>query len=154
MTREKKLQGTKKDLIKIKAACSALIDYGAGLRHIINLSREVYCSTDEMHDTMIILQLLRAAASRQETAEALVEKSVSQETAKTPFGKYRYYLTERPLQPGAFPNATDNKPVTVCEFDRKAYDAEFGSDTYGYLEYEQPLTPDQIYQYELTACGK
>lgn len=154
MTREKKLQGIKKDLIKIKAACSALLDCGTSLRHIINLSPEACCSADEMVDTMEILQALYDISAHPETADAIAWLSTSPEMAKTKDNRYRYYLTERPLQSGSFPKSADNKPVTVCDFDRKAYDAELGADTYGYLEYNHPLTPDQIYQYELTACGK
>ena len=154
MTRETQLQGIKKDLIKIKAACSALLDYGTSLRHIINLSPEAYCSVDEMGDTMEILQALCDAASRPETAAELADKRVSPETAKTPYNKYRYYLTERPLQLGAFPQTEDNKPVSVCPFKRKIKHDMIGKEVFGFVEYDKPLTPDQIYQYELTACGK
>lgn len=154
MTREKKLQGIKKDLIKIKAACSALLDYGTSLRHIINLSPEAYCSEDEMGDTMEILQALCDAASRPETAAELADKSVSPETAKTPYNKYRYYLIERPLQLGAFPQTEDNKPVLVAPFGEKMDAPNIGAYAFGFVEYDHPLTPDQIYQYELTACGK
>lgn len=154
MTRENHLQGIKKDIIKIKAACFALLDYSDSLRRIINLNPEAYCSPDEMEDTMKILQMFYDAISRPEAADALCDKLVSSETAKTPCNKYRYYLTERPLQLGAFPQPADNKPASVCPFKRKIKHDMMGKEVFGFVEYDKPLTPDQIYQYELTACGK
>lgn len=154
MTRENHLQGIKKDIIKIKAACFALLDYSDSLRRIINLNPEAYCSPDEMEDTMKILQMFYDAISRPEAADALCDKLVSSETAKTPYNKYRYYLTERPLQLGAFPQTEDNKPVLVASFGEKTDAPNIGAYAFGFVEYDHPLTPDQIYQYELTACGK
>lgn len=153
MTRETQLQRIKKDLIKIKAACSALLDHGDSLRRIINLDPEAYCSPDEMDDVMKILQMLHDSASRPETSEALADKFVSPETAKTHYNKYRYYLTERPLQLGAFPQPADNKPVSVFPFKHKFKHDMIGAEVFGFVEYDKPLTPDQIYQYELTAFG-
>ena len=154
MTRENHLQGIKKDIIKIKAACFALLDYSDSLRRIINLNPEAYCSPDEMDDTMKILQMFYDAISRPEAADALCDKLVSSETAKTHYNKYRYYLTERPLQFGAFPQPEDNKPVLVAPFREKMYAPNIGKYAFGFVEYDHPLTPEQIYRYELTACGE
>lgn len=153
MTQETQLQRIKKDLIKIKAACSALLDYGDSLRRIINLDPKTYCSPDEMDDVMKILQALHDSVSHPETVEALADKFVSPETAKTHYNKYRYYLTERPLQMGAFPQPADNKPVLVAPFGEKIHAPNIGKYAFGFVEYDHPLTPEQIYQYELTAFG-
>lgn len=58
---------------------------------------------------------------------------------------YRYYLTQRPPSIGTHPNGTSN----IISFDNKQ-DFE-GVDCYGYVEYENPLTPSQIDDYELVA---
>ena len=64
----------------------------------------------------------------------------------------RYFSTQRPLTPGAFPKPSDNKVVTVENFD--TYDGRMfcpavGRLAYGYIDYENPLTAEQVSDYEL-----
>jgi len=58
----------------------------------------------------------------------------------------RYYLTQRPPSPGAFPG----KPVNLKAFDARKHVDEIGRPAWGWVEYEQPLTDKQAADYELT----
>lgn len=60
---------------------------------------------------------------------------------------YRYYLTQRPPTPGAVPES--RKVTAVEDFGWKKYVQKIG-EAYGYVEYREPLTPEQIREYELT----
>ncbi len=57
----------------------------------------------------------------------------------------RYYLTQRPPSPGAFPG----KPVRVGSFDSREYVEEIKLRAWGWVEYDKPLTKKQISDYEL-----
>lgn len=64
----------------------------------------------------------------------------------------RYFSTQRPLTPGAFPKPSDNKVIAVENFD--TYDGRMfcpavGRLAYGYVDYEKPLTAEQSADYEL-----
>ena len=64
----------------------------------------------------------------------------------------RYFSTQRPVAPGAFPKPADNKVLAVDNFDtfdgRKLCPA-IGLEAYGYIDYEKPLTAEQSADYEL-----
>jgi hypothetical protein len=57
---------------------------------------------------------------------------------------YRYYLTQRPPAPGAIPRGSKN----TVSFDTKQ--EVDGLEAWGYVEYDKPLTEQQISDYELT----
>lgn len=57
----------------------------------------------------------------------------------------RYYLTQRPPSPGAFPG----KPVRVVSFDSKKHVEAIGCRAWGWVEYDEPLTEKQVSDYEL-----
>lgn len=59
---------------------------------------------------------------------------------------FRYYSTQRPIGPGAFPG----KPVNIENFDRREKVPGIGL-TWGYLEYREPLDDDAAKRYELKA---
>lgn len=62
---------------------------------------------------------------------------------------YRYYLTQRPPMPGAFPRFAAN----VVAFDDRKEVPNLASNAWGYVEYEAPLTQRQIRDYELMETG-
>lgn len=62
---------------------------------------------------------------------------------------FRYYLTERPPMPGAFPRFAAN----VVSFDERKEVPNLGYNAWGYVEYEAPLEWEQIYNYELQEAG-
>lgn len=64
----------------------------------------------------------------------------------------RYFSTQRPLTPGAFPKPSDNRVIAVENFD--TYDGRMFCPAvsrlaYGYVDYEKPLTEEQSSDYEL-----
>jgi len=61
----------------------------------------------------------------------------------------KYYSTQRPVAPGTFPKPQGNKVVDIHNYDRKTYCAEIGREAWGYIEYQQPLAPEQAARYEL-----
>lgn len=65
----------------------------------------------------------------------------------------RYYSTQRPLGPGTFPKPDGNKVLEVHNFDSRIYCGEVGREAWGYVEYEQPLSPEDVYRYELKVGG-
>lgn len=58
----------------------------------------------------------------------------------------RYYLTQRPPMPGAFPG----KPVNMEAYDDRKYVSEIGRRAWGWVEYQWPLTEKEVDDYELT----
>lgn len=63
----------------------------------------------------------------------------------------KYYSTQRPLMPGSFPNKADVKDIQ--NFDMKIFCKEIGRDAWGYVEYEQELTKEEVEEYELIPEG-
>ena len=66
----------------------------------------------------------------------------------------RYYLTQRPPMPGAFPKPADNRVLSVESFDEKTYCMQIGQLAWGYIEYEHPLSEQQVSSYELVKGGQ
>lgn len=66
---------------------------------------------------------------------------------------YRYYSTQRPLGPGAFPRPAGNRVEDITNYDRRTYIEELGREAWGSIDYEQPLTPEDARAYELTEAG-
>lgn len=62
----------------------------------------------------------------------------------------RYYSTQRPVMPGSFPKPSGNEVKEVHNYGSKTYCEEVGREAWGYIEYEQELTPEEVAAYELT----
>ena len=62
---------------------------------------------------------------------------------------YRYYSTERPVLSETFPKLDDNPVSHIENFDARAYVGKIGREAWGCLEYEKPLTKEQIAAFEL-----
>ena len=60
----------------------------------------------------------------------------------------RYYSTQRPFGPGTFPRQDGTE--TITNFDGPTYCEEIGREAWGYIDYEQALSPEQAASYELT----
>jgi hypothetical protein len=65
----------------------------------------------------------------------------------------RYYSTLRPVAPGTFPNPVDNPVVNIENFDTRSHVGKIGRDAWGYVEYEKPLTDEQIEAFDLVAAS-
>lgn len=62
---------------------------------------------------------------------------------------YRYYSTQRPVDIGTCPMPQDNPMVGFLNYDERI-SVEHGTfRAWGEVIYRSPLTPDQMYQYEL-----
>ena len=65
----------------------------------------------------------------------------------------KYYSTQRPITPGSFPTPEGNAVVEVVNFDSPTECREIGRKAWGCIEYEQPLTADEVNRWELTPEG-
>lgn len=61
----------------------------------------------------------------------------------------RYYSTRRPVAPGTFPKPSGNKILDIHNYDGKTYCEDIGREAWGYIDYEQPLHPEQVIDCEL-----
>lgn len=59
----------------------------------------------------------------------------------------RYYSTYRPVGPGTYPRKDGRE--TIHNFDNKTYCKEIGREAWGYIDYPEPLTDEEISEYEL-----
>lgn len=57
---------------------------------------------------------------------------------------FRYYNTLRPITPGAYPKPADNPAMLIHNFDKREYVGKIGREAWGYVEYNNPLTKEQI----------
>ena len=63
---------------------------------------------------------------------------------------YRYYCLYRPPAPGAVP-----KDFTVAvPYDDRRYCPEVERMAWGYVEYDKPLTPQTVINYEMAVAGE
>lgn len=53
--------------------------------------------------------------------------------------RYKYYSTQRPITPGAYPKPKNNPVVSIHNFDKPTFFEEIGDTAWGYIEYEKPL---------------
>ena len=62
---------------------------------------------------------------------------------------YRYYCLYRPPMLGGIP-----KDFTIAvPYDERRYCPEINREAWGYVEYDKPLTPQQIINYELAVAN-
>lgn len=64
---------------------------------------------------------------------------------------YRYWLTLRPAMPGTIPSRNLER---IENFDSRTYSEDAGREVWGYVEYSEPLTDRQIFDYELIKGGE
>ena len=69
--------------------------------------------------------------------------------APTENGTYRYYSTQRPLSPGAYPKPAENQVTEIQNFDNRQLVEEGKVQAWGYVEYTKPLTAKEMQDYEL-----
>lgn len=62
----------------------------------------------------------------------------------------RYYSRMRPIMPGGYPRQYTKE---IVNFDDKQYCPEIADKAWGYIETEERLPDDVMYDYELTAAG-
>lgn len=66
---------------------------------------------------------------------------------------HRYYLTQRPPMPGSFPKPQGNKVLDLKGFDAREFVAEIGRAAWGYVEYEKPVSPVLLKDFEMVEGG-
>ena len=71
------------------------------------------------------------------------------QSAPTENGTYRYYSTQRPLSPGAYPKPAENQVTEIQNFDNRQLVEEGKVQAWGYVEYTKPLTAKEMQDYEL-----
>lgn len=69
-------------------------------------------------------------------------------------GCYRYYSTHRPLSIGTFPKPQGNKVLDIQNFDDRTFCEEIGREAWGYVEYELPVSPVLLENFELMEAGR
>ena len=67
--------------------------------------------------------------------------------------KYRYYNTQRPVTPGAYPKPKNNPAMLIHNFSSREYVPEIGRQAWGYVEYDRSLENEDIDGYELTPAA-
>ena len=65
----------------------------------------------------------------------------------------RYYSLFRPITPGAYPNPIGNPVLQIVNFDDRLYIPEIKREAWGYLDYENSLTVEQMEAFELVAAS-
>lgn len=65
--------------------------------------------------------------------------------------KYRYYSTLRPITPGTHPKPADNPAMLIHNFGKRGYVEKIGREAWGYVEYNNPLTKEQIEAFDFVA---
>lgn len=66
---------------------------------------------------------------------------------------FRYYMTQRPPMPGAFPKPKNNKVLGLEDFGERRPVPMRHRQAWGYVEYENPLSHKMILDYELAEAG-
>ena len=69
-------------------------------------------------------------------------------------GCYRYCSTHRPLSIGTFPKPQGNKVLDIQNFDDRTFCEEIGREAWGYIEYELPVSPVLLENFELMEAGR
>lgn len=62
---------------------------------------------------------------------------------------YRYYTTHRPPGIGAVPTPEGNHITEIVEYPARAWCDAINRPAWGYVEYEKPLSDEDIRSYEL-----
>jgi len=60
---------------------------------------------------------------------------------------YKYYSLERPISIGTYPKKANI--INIVNYDTKQLTDDIGRLTWGYIEYSEPLTNNDCYEYEL-----
>lgn len=63
---------------------------------------------------------------------------------------YRYYLTLRPAIPRTVPTKNLSE---INNYDKRHFDENAGRDVWGYVEYTEPLSNKEVWEYELIDGG-
>ena len=74
--------------------------------------------------------------------------------AEDEVGVYRYYCKARPPMIGGVPNRKTLVLVNAEAFDERRYVPEVDCMAWGWVEYDHPLTLDEIFDYELRSAPR
>ena len=59
---------------------------------------------------------------------------------------YRYFSTQRPVSPGTFPKKLG---CVISDYPQKIYIDGMGFSAWGHIDYDEPLTDEEVKNYEL-----
>lgn len=62
---------------------------------------------------------------------------------------YKYYLTQRPPMPGAFPKPQGNEVVEICDFGGQRLCREIGREAWGSVTYKRPVSEVLVNSFEM-----
>lgn len=65
---------------------------------------------------------------------------------------FKYYSTQRPIEPGSFPNRPDNRAANIVNYDERRHVENSSFQAWGELTYESPLSQEEVSAYELRAA--
>jgi hypothetical protein len=68
----------------------------------------------------------------------------------------RYYSILRPISIGTYPKPKDNEVLKINNFDNRSYCKDIDREAWGFIDYEKPLSSDDVTKYELApehCCG-
>ena len=63
----------------------------------------------------------------------------------------KYYSTQRPVGPGTFPDRPINRPIGILNYTERTFVPAIGRMAWGEIEYDSPLPPVDVDEYELVA---
>lgn len=66
----------------------------------------------------------------------------------------KYYSLQRPVDIGTVPNSKENPIVNVFNYDCKTEVDDYPGKVWGYVEYDKPLTEEEMDDYELDIAGQ
>lgn len=66
---------------------------------------------------------------------------------------YKYYSSERPVMPGSFPKPQGNTVLNIENFNDRSYVGKIGREAWGFIEYEKPISPVLLDDFELVAAS-
>lgn len=68
----------------------------------------------------------------------------------------RYYSILRPISIGTYPKPKDNEVLKINNFDNRSYCKDIDREAWGFIDYEKPLSLEDLEKYELVSercCG-
>lgn len=63
----------------------------------------------------------------------------------------RYYSTQRPVSIGTYPKPQGNKVLNIVNYGKRVPVREIERDAWGYIDYEEALSEEDVERYELYA---
>lgn len=96
----------------------------------------------------VLRELPHSRANRKITIKAIFDRENEREEMSMNEQSYKYYSTQRPISIGTYPTKNN---LDIKNYDTKTYINEINREAWGELTYSEPLTDNQLKEYELVA---